>query len=133
MCIRFFVYLAPQEVSQMMVDVISDSSIQVQWGPPTRANGILTHYTVAIFNQETGFDFSVQVNSSAAEVLTIPGLRMLIFNVAPTISIDYTLFIQDPLFLILYKCLHQQRLEKAVLSHLSFTPGMEVKYYHIYT
>ena len=108
----------------MMVDIISDSSIQVQWGPPIQANGILTHYTVAIFNQETGFDFSVQVNSSAAEVLTIPGLRMLTFNVAPTINNFF--FIQDPLFLILYKCLHQQRLEKAVLSHLSFIPDMEV-------
>ena len=114
----------------MMVDVISDSSIQVQWGPPTQANGILTHYTVAIFNQETGFDFSVQVDSSAAEVLTIPGLRMLTFNVTPTISIDHTFFIQDPLFLILYKSSHQQRLEKAALSHLLFTPDMEVKHYH---
>ena len=68
-----------------MVDVISDSSIQVQWGPPARANGILTHYTVTVFNRETGFDFSAQVNTSAAEVITVPGLRMLTIQ-PPTIK-----------------------------------------------
>ena len=85
LCIYFC--SAPQEVSQMMVDVITDSSIQVQWGPPARANGILTHYTVIVFNQETGFDFSTEVNTSAAEVITVPGLRML--NIQPlTIKIN---------------------------------------------
>jgi hypothetical protein len=72
----FFLCLAPKEVSQVVVDAISDSSIQVQWGPPARANGILTHYTITVFSRETGFDFSVQVNSLAAEVITVPGLRM---------------------------------------------------------
>ena len=67
----------------MTVDIISDSSIQVQWGPPARANGILTHYTVIVFNRETGFDFSTEVNTSAAEVITVPGLRML--NIQPLI------------------------------------------------
>ena len=85
LCIYFC--SAPQEVSQMMVDVITDSSIQVQWGPPAQANGILTHYTVIVFNQETGFDFSTEVNTSAAEVITVPGLRML--NIQPlTIKIN---------------------------------------------
>ena len=71
----------------MVVDVISDSSIQVQWGPPARANGILTHYTVIVFNRETGFDFSTEVNTSAAEVITVPGLRML--NIQPlTIQLE---------------------------------------------
>ena len=56
------------------VDAISDSSIQVQWGPPHRANGILTHYTITILNRETWFDFSTQVNALAAEVITATGL-----------------------------------------------------------
>ena len=65
----------------MVVDIISDNSIQVQWGPPARANGILTHYTVTVFNQETGFDFSSQINASDAEVITVTGLSML--NIQP--------------------------------------------------
>ena len=73
----------------MTVDVISDSSIQVQWGPPSQANGILTHYTVTVFNRETGFDFSTQVNTSAAEVITVPGLRMLTIQ-PPTIKLMLT-------------------------------------------
>ena len=60
-----------------MVDAISDSSIQVQWGPPARANGILTDYTITVFNRETEFDFSTQVNASVAEVITVGGLSML--------------------------------------------------------
>ena len=60
-----------------MVDVISDSHIQVQWGPPARANGILTHYTIVVFNQQTAFNFSSQVAASAAEVIIVPGLSML--------------------------------------------------------
>jgi hypothetical protein len=79
----FFVCSAPQEVSQIVVDVISNSSIQVQWGPPARANGILTHYIITVFSHETEFDFSAEVNSSAAEVITISGLRMLITQSPP--------------------------------------------------
>ena len=65
---------APQEVTQLMVDVVSDSSIQVQWGPPARSNGILTHYTVNVFNQLTGYIFSSQVNPMDTEVITVQNL-----------------------------------------------------------
>ena len=75
-----FVCSAPQEVTQIMVDVVSDNNIQVQWGPPARANGILTHYTVTVINQETGFDFSTRVNASAAEVVAVPGLSTLKYS-----------------------------------------------------
>ena len=77
MCnLELFVCLAPQEVTQVVVDVISDSRIQVQWGPPARSNGILTYYTITVFNQQTGFNFSSQINASAAEVITVGGLSM---------------------------------------------------------
>ena len=57
-----------------MVDVLSDSSIQVQWGPPAWSNGILTHYTVIVFNQLTGYTFSSQVNPMDTEVVTVQNL-----------------------------------------------------------
>ena len=67
-------FTAPLEVTQVMVDVISDTSIQVQWGPPTQSNGILTHYTVVVFNELTSFNSSTQVDVSDADVLTVTGL-----------------------------------------------------------
>ena len=61
-------------MTQVIVDVISDTSIQVQWGPPTQSNGILTNYTVVVFNELTSFNSSTQVDVSDADVLTITGL-----------------------------------------------------------
>ena len=57
-----------------MVDVISDTSIQVQWGPPTQSNGILIHYTVVVFNEVTSFNSSTQIDVSDADVLIVTGL-----------------------------------------------------------
>ena len=67
-------YTAPQQVTQVIVNVISESSILVQWGPPERSNGILTHYTVVVFNQRTGFNFTSRVNALDANVITVTGL-----------------------------------------------------------
>ena len=69
---------APQEVTQLVVDVISDSSVLVRWSPPTRArtNGILTYYTVVVFNKLTGYNFSSQVDSMDEEEVAISGLSM---------------------------------------------------------
>lgn len=75
--IYLLVHAAPQEVTEVVVDVISDSRIQVQWGPPVRSNGILTYYSIAVLNQQTGFNFSSQINALAAEVITVSGLSML--------------------------------------------------------
>lgn len=61
-----------------MVDVLSDTSIQVQWGPPLQSNGILIHYTVVVFNQQTGYIFSTQVNPMDAEVITVQDLSKFI-------------------------------------------------------
>ena len=76
----------------MVVDVISNSSIQVQWGPPARTNGILTHYTITVFNQETGFDFSSQINASDADVITVNGLSMLSIQTSPLVSFLHPCF-----------------------------------------
>ena len=53
---------APQEVTQLVVDVVSDSSVIVRWSPPAHTNGILTDYKVVVFNTLTGYNFSSQVN-----------------------------------------------------------------------
>ena len=72
----YLLFTAPLEVTQVIIDVISDTSIQVQWGPPTQSNGILTHYTVVVFNELTSFNSSTQVDVSDADVLTVTGLSM---------------------------------------------------------
>ena len=72
----YLLFTAPLEVTQVIIDVISDTSIQVQWGPPTQSNGILTHYTVVVFNELTSFNFSTQIDVSDADVLTVTGLSM---------------------------------------------------------
>ena len=70
-------YTAPLEVTQLMVDVINDSSIEIQWGPPVRSNGILTHYSIEVFNRLTGFNFFSKVNALDAEVFIVTSLSML--------------------------------------------------------
>ena len=60
-----------------MVDVLNDSSIEVQWGPPARSNGVLTHYIVEVFNQLTGFNFSSTINALDAEVVIFSELSRL--------------------------------------------------------
>ena len=68
--------LAPQEVTQLVVDVISDSSVIVRWSPPAHANGILTYYTVVVFNELTRYNFSSQVSLMDEREVSISGLRM---------------------------------------------------------
>ena len=68
--------IAPEEVTQMMVHIINDSTVQVQWGPPARSNGILTSYTIVVSNRLTAFNFSSQVNASDAQMVTVTGLSM---------------------------------------------------------
>ena len=67
---------APLEVTELDVDVISDSNILVQWDPPARANGILIYYTIVVFNNLTGYIFSSQVDSMDEEEASISGLSM---------------------------------------------------------
>ena len=74
MCTHYTI--APQEVTQVMIYVINDSTVQVQWGPPARSNGILTNYSIVVSNQLTAFNFSSQVNASDAKMVTVTGLSM---------------------------------------------------------
>lgn len=68
-------YIAPSEVSSVLIDVISNESIDVLWDPPTRPNGILTYYSVIVFNEMTGFNFSMTVPASEYTEITVTGLR----------------------------------------------------------
>ena len=70
-------HVAPGRVTQLIVDVISNSIIQIQWGPPERPNGILTFYTIVVVNQQTGFIFTSEVDATDAEVVIVDGLSML--------------------------------------------------------
>ena len=73
-------YTAPQEVTQLMVDVINDSTIKVQWSPPARSNGILTHYIVDVFSLVSEFNFSSIVDASSVTEITVSGLSTLLIS-----------------------------------------------------
>ena len=73
-----YYYTAPSEVKNLAVDVISNEIIDVLWDPPTQPNGILTHYTVIVLNERTGFNFSTTVPASDYTEITVTGLRKLI-------------------------------------------------------
>ena len=55
-------FTVPSEVSNVVISVISNSSILVQWDPPTHPNGILTSYDVIVVNILTKFNVSAQIN-----------------------------------------------------------------------
>ena len=63
-------------MTQLVVDVVSDNSVIVRWSPPVHANGILTYYTVVVFNKQVGYNFSSQVNSLEDREVSISGLSM---------------------------------------------------------
>ena len=69
--------LAPQKVTQLVVSVISDNSVRVQWSPPVRANGILTYYSVLVFNKRAGYNSSSQIDANDDGEVTIHGLSAL--------------------------------------------------------
>ena len=55
--------------------MISNSSIQVQWDPPTHPNGILTYYDVIVFNNLTNFSISAQIGAiSDTREVTVRGM-----------------------------------------------------------
>lgn len=72
--IYIYISAAPQEVTQLVVNVISDNSVLVRWSPPARANGILTYYSVIVFSEIAGYNFSSQVDAVDDEEATISGL-----------------------------------------------------------
>ena len=68
-------YIAPSEVNNLVIDAVSNEVIDVLWDPPTRPNGILTHYTIIVFNEMTEFNFSTTVPASDYTEATVTGLR----------------------------------------------------------
>ena len=73
--IKFCAHAAPSEVNNIVIDVISNEIIDVQWDPPSQPNGILTQYTIIVFNEMTGFNFSTTIPASDDTEATVTGLR----------------------------------------------------------
>ena len=67
----------PSEVSNVVISVISNSSILVQWGPPTHPNGVLTYYDVIVFNILTKFNVSAQINVSDTRQMIVTEMGKL--------------------------------------------------------
>ena len=61
-------------MNNIIIDAISNTSILVRWDPPTYPNGILTNYSIIVFNEATGFNFTEIHSSDTSEVL-VSGLR----------------------------------------------------------
>ena len=57
-----------------MAYVTSNVSINVQWDPPARPNGILTHYNVVVYNERIGFNTSREILSLERQEVAIGGL-----------------------------------------------------------
>ena len=61
-------------MNNLVVDVISDASIVVLWDPPSRPNGIFTHYDVIMFNELSGFNFSTAIPAWDDHEVIVTGL-----------------------------------------------------------
>lgn len=70
----FNLYIAPSRVNNVVVIVTSNTSITVIWDPPMNSNGILTNYSVIVFNEATEFNFVDFVSPDTQEV-SASGLR----------------------------------------------------------
>ena len=75
--IIIFSRTVPSEVNNLVVDAISNEIIDVLWDPPTHPNGILTYYTITVFNEMTGFNFSRTLPASDFTETTVTGLRKI--------------------------------------------------------
>ena len=64
-------------MSNVRISVISNSSILVQWDPPTHPNGILTHYDVIVFNILTNFNESAQISVSETQEMMVTAMGTL--------------------------------------------------------
>ena len=62
-------------MNDLVVEVLSDSSILVQWDPPTQPNGIITYYNVTVFNEMSGFKFTAEVLAFYEHEAVITELR----------------------------------------------------------
>ena len=69
-----FLHVAPSRVNNVVVVATSNTSIIVRWDPPTNPNGILTNYSVFVFNNATEFNFTKFASSDTQEA-SVSGLR----------------------------------------------------------
>ena len=60
-----------------MIRVISNSSVLIQWDPPTHPNGILTYYDVIVFNILTMFNVSAQISVSRTREVIVTEMGKL--------------------------------------------------------
>ena len=74
-----YYYVVPSEIYDVVINVTSNSSILVQWDPPSHPNGILTYYDVIVFNSFTGFNFSARINASDKREIIVTELGKIIF------------------------------------------------------
>ena len=65
-------------MSNVVISVISNSSILVQWDPPTHPNGILTYYDVIVFNILTNFSVSAQISVSDTQEMIVTDMGKLL-------------------------------------------------------
>lgn len=72
--IKIHIYTVPSEVNNVIISVISNSSILVVWDPPLYPNGILTNYGVIVFNRLTEFYLSDQINGSDTREILVTEL-----------------------------------------------------------
>jgi protein sidekick len=72
-----FVYLVPDEVSNLRFDEISDRSVRVSWSPPEKNNGILTGYTVRWSVKDMPHTIKVKNVSSDLTNLVVNSLQVL--------------------------------------------------------
>ena len=70
----FLLCVAPSRVNNVVIGVLTNSSITVTWNPPSAPNGILTNYDIIVFNELTGFYFLRTIHSLDEEVVTVEGL-----------------------------------------------------------
>ena len=55
-------------------DVISNSTIVIEWDPPLSPNGILIYYNVEINHQLSGYSYSSRLLPSEPRAVNVTGL-----------------------------------------------------------
>lgn len=66
---------APSKVNNLVIEVLSNTSIYILWDPPTRPNGILIYYNITVFNEMSGFNFSTEIPAFEEHEVIVTGLR----------------------------------------------------------
>lgn len=84
---------APSMPTGVMVQVTSNSSLMVRWNPPTRPNGILTNYTVRIYNVMNNYYSEFSLHPYDTRSISVDDLGK---NRVLAIAIPYHFHYADP-------------------------------------